>query len=81
MSKDKKSKKLKGCSSSKRLLWFVYSGVAIGIRGLATLSLVAIAIKLHPLKYQANFFNTCVEESIKDGRSISTAVNFCNGAD
>ncbi len=76
MAKEKKSKK---CSSSRRLLWYVFGGLGLGARGLAALALVVIAAKLAPLKYEAKVFNACVEETRNSGKSVSSAVNFCNG--
>ena len=76
MSKNKKSNK---CFSAQRILWYAYGAAGLGARVLATLALLVIAIKISPLKYQAKFFNACVEESGRAGKSISASVNFCNG--
>ena len=76
MSKDKKSKK---CSTNRRLIWYAFTAMGLGARGLAAVALLAIAIKIYPLKYQAKFFNACVEETRNNGKSVSVAVNFCNG--
>ena len=74
-----KKKALKKCSKSRRFLWYAFGAAGIGVRGLAALALLAIAIKVEPLKYQARFFNSCVEEARITGKSISDAVNFCYG--
>ena len=75
------SKKSKKCSSSngKRILWYTFTVAGLGVRSLAALALVAISIKMYPLKYQAKFFNACIEESRNSGKSVSDAVSFCNG--
>ncbi len=76
-------KKSKKCSSgkSRRILWYAFTSLGLGARGLAALALVAISIKMHPLKYQSKFFNVCVEEMTETGSSISDSVRFCNGGD
>ncbi len=76
MSKDKKSKK---CSSSRKILWYAFGAVGLGVRGLAAFALLAIAIKMYPLKYQAKFFNACVEETRNSGKSVAESVNYCKG--
>ena len=76
MSKEKKSKK---CTTSRRILWYAFGAAGLGARGLAALALLVIAIKMSPLKYQAKFFNSCVEELRNSGKSVSASVNFCNG--
>ncbi len=78
MSKDKKSKK---CSTTKRILWYAFGSVGLGARVLAAFALLAIAFKIYPMKYQAKYFNACVEDVTNTGKSISQAVNFCNGGD
>ena len=74
-----KDKKLKKCSRSSRILWYAFSSISLGARSLAAIALLAIAVKLYPLKYQGKFFNTCVEEVRVSGKTVSEAVNFCNG--
>ena len=76
MSKNKKSKT---CSKSRRILWYSFGVVGLGIKGLAALSLLVIAAKMYPLKYQAKYFNTCVEETRNNGKSMAESVSFCNG--
>ena len=76
MSKDKKSKK---CSTSRRILWYAFGAAGLGARGLTALALLVIAIKMYPLKYEAQFFNACVEETKNTGKSVSASVNFCKG--
>ncbi len=75
------SKKSKKClnNKSKRLLWYAYTTIGLGVRAAAALALIAISIKAYPLKNQAKSFNACVLEIQETGMSISTAVNFCNG--
>ena len=79
MSKEKKSKQSKNCSTSKRILWYGFTSAGLLARGVAALALFVIAVKMHPLKYQADLFNTCVEEIKDKGKNASSAVNFCNG--
>ena len=76
MAKDKKAKK---CSRTRRILWYSFGAAGLGARGLTALALLVIAIKMYPLKYQAKFFNACVEETRNSGKSISASVSFCNG--
>ncbi len=61
------------------MLWFAFSAVGLGARGLAALALVAISIKMHPLQNQWKLFNACVEEIQETRKSISDSVSFCNG--
>jgi hypothetical protein len=79
--KGKSPKKCKNLSSSKRrrIPWYVFGGVGLATRGLAALALVVIACKMYPLKQEAAFFNGCVEDTRKNGKSVSAAVRFCNG--
>ena len=74
-------KKSKKCSKSqsRRFLWYAFTASGIGARALAALALVTISLKMYPLKYQAKFFNACVEEVKGTGESVSSAVSFCNG--
>lgn len=74
-----KTKKTKNCTN-KKILWYVLSVVGVSSRLLGALGILAIAIKIYPLKYQAKYFNECVEETRSSGKSIATSVNFCNGA-
>ncbi len=74
-----KNKKLKKCSSSRRILWYAFGAAGLGARALAALALMAIAIKMHPIKSQSDLFNACVEEVRANGQSSSGAVRFCNG--
>ena len=76
MAKEKKSKK---CSKGRRVLWYIFGGAGLSFRGLAALSLLAIAIMLCPLKQEASSFNACVEEVREGGANISSSVRFCNG--
>ncbi len=76
MTKGKKSKK---CSTKRRILWYIFGAAGLGARVLAALALIAIAIKAYPLKYQAKFFNACVEETKNTGKSLAESVNYCNG--
>ncbi len=61
------------------MLWYAFTAAGLGARGLAALALVAISLKMHPLKYQSKFFNACVEEIKESGNSIAESVRFCNG--
>ena len=76
MSKDKKSKK---CLNRSRLIWYVFSTAGLGARVLAAIALLAIAVKVYPLKYQAKYFNACVEQTKNTGQSVSQSVRYCNG--
>ena len=75
------SKKTKKCSSNKnrKLIWYAFTTMGLGARVLTGLALVAISIKMNPIKYQASFFNDCVEEIRETGKSMATSVRICNG--
>ena len=74
-------KKSRKCSPSKnkRLLWYGVTALGLGVRALAALSLLAIAMMLCTVKMESKVFNECVEEVRSNGKSLSSAVNFCNG--
>ncbi len=74
-----KKTKTKKCSKKKRLIWYAFGATGLGAKCLASLALLAIAVKLYPIKTQAKFFNVCVEEARSSGQNVSDAVNFCNG--
>ncbi len=76
MSKVKKNKK---CSFSKSLLWYVFGATTFFSRAFAAIALIILAIKAHPLKQEAKLFNSCVQESLDKGKTISKSVHFCNG--
>ena len=38
-----------------------------------------ISMKMYPLKQEAKFFNSCVEELLEQGDGVSDATHFCNG--
>ena len=75
------SKKSNKCSTSntKRIIWYAFGAAGLGARGLAALSLLAIALMLCSVKKEAKVFTECVEEVRNSGKSVSSAVNFCNG--
>ena len=77
MSKNKKSK---NCSNTKRMLWYAFGVAGLGARGVAALALVAIAMMFCSVKKESKVFNQCVEEVRNSGKSVSSAVSFCNGA-
>ena len=77
MSKNKKSK---NCSKSRRILWYAFGAVGLGARGLTALALLAIALMLCTIKKESKVFNQCVEEVQNSGKSVSSAVSYCNGA-
>ena len=73
-------KKSKKCSpKSRRISWFAFTILGLGTRGLATVALFVITLKMSPLQKEAQLFNTCVKEKITIEENISTAVNFCKG--
>ncbi len=74
-------KKSKTCTRSKnrRILWYGFTAAGLGLRGLAALSLFAIAVMLCSVKKESKVFNQCVEEVRNSGKSVSDAVSFCNG--
>ena len=77
--KSKKSKKCASSSGSRRILWYAFGAGGLAARWIAAFALLAIAIKLYPLKQEAKFFNACIEETRNSGMSVSAAVRFCNG--
>ena len=76
-------KKSKKCSSNKsrRIIWYAISAAGMGSRAIIALALVVTSIKIQPLKYQSELFNTCVEEIRISGKAISESVRICNGGD
>ena len=76
MAKGKKNKKT---SCKKQLLWWAFSATSLGARCLTAISLLAIAIKIGPVQYQANVFQSCVQEMRENGKTNFAAVSFCNG--
>ena len=78
-----KNKKSKDCSSNnkRRLIWYSVSAAGLGLRGFATIALLAIAMMLCSIKKESKAFNNCVEEIQNSGKSISEAVRYCNGGD
>ena len=77
--KSKKSNKCANSSGSRRILWYAFGAGGLAARWIAAFALLAIAIKLDPLKQEAKFFNACIEETRNSGMSVSGAVRFCNG--
>ena len=76
MSKDKKPKK---CSPARKFLWYAFGTAGLLARGLTALALLAIAIKIYPIKQESRLFNSCVQELTASGKSLSASVGFCNG--
>ncbi len=75
------SKKSKKCAANKnkRILWYAFGAIGLGARGLTALSLLAIALMLCSVKKESKVFNQCVEEVRNSGKSVSSAVSYCNG--
>ncbi len=74
-----KKKKHEKCSENRKYLWFLFTGATLLSRAILATSLLVIAIKINPLKEQADIFNNCVDELSGKGESISKRVNYCNG--
>ena len=72
-------KKSKKCSPTRRILWYAFGSVGLAARSLTAITLLFIAIKIHPLAKEASSFNNCVEEIRSSGKNNSSSVNFCNG--
>lgn len=74
------NKDQKKCSKNKGIM-FAYGITQLGANVISALSLVAIAFSLCSIKQESKIFVDCVEEIQKNGRSASSAVRFCKGAD
>ena len=76
------AKKSKGCSKKNRkIVWYAFTFSGLIIRALTVTGLFTIASQLSSLKNESKIFNTCTEEQQAKGRSVSSAVSFCNGGD
>ena len=74
MTEDKKdSKKFSG----KKNIMFAYGFIQLGF--VSAIALAAIAFGFCSVKKESKLFNKCVAEMIKDGRTNSSAVRYCNG--
>ena len=71
-------KETKKCSGKKNIM-FAYGFVQLGSSFVSAIALAAIAFGFCSIKKESKFFNECVTEMIKEGRSSSEAVRFCNG--
>ena len=76
MTESKKEKK--SCGGRGKAM-FTYGILQLGSSIVSAISLALIALSLCNLKSESKNFNSCVEEKIEQSRSISDAVNYCNG--
>ncbi len=76
-------KKSKKCSRNKAraLLWYSYTTTNLGVKLIMAIALTSVALGIHPIKNQAQFFNRCITQVENDKNNISSAVRFCNGGD
>ena len=58
---------------------FAYGLIQLGSSFVSAIALAAIAFGFCSIKKESKLFNKCVLEAIEQGRSNSSAVNYCNG--
>ena len=68
----------KHCGNKKGAM-LAYGVIQLGTSVISALSLAAIALSFCSVKQEAKVFTNCLEEVRETGRSISSAVRFCNG--
>ena len=56
-----------------------YGFIQLGSSVISAIALTSIAVSFYSIRKEANFFNECVKEVIKEGKITSSAVNFCKG--
>ena len=72
------SKSAKKCNGKGKVM-FAYGIIQLGSSIISATALAAIALSFCSLKKEAKVFNDCVEELQASGKSLSSAVRFCNG--
>ena len=72
------NKNKKKCSSKGQVM-FTYGIIQLGTGLVSAISLAAISLSFCSIKKEATVFNECVKEVQANGKSISSAVHFCNG--
>tara|TARA_B100000214_G_scaffold234979_1_gene171760 strand:- start:2973 stop:3212 length:240 start_codon:yes stop_codon:yes gene_type:complete len=77
---DENTKSKKKCTSKSKLM-FAYGFIQLGSSVISAIALAVIALSLCTVKKEAEIFNNCVEEIEANGKSASSAVNFCNGGE
>ena len=76
MTEEKKD--LKKCSGKKSIM-FAYGFIQLGSSFVSAIALAVIAFGFSSVKKESKLFNNCVLEIIRDNRSNSEAVRYCNG--
>ena len=72
------TKDKKKCGSKGKAM-FTYGIIQLGTGLVSAISLGAISLSFCSIKKEAKVFNECVTEVQAKGKSISSAVHFCNG--
>ena len=72
------NKDTKKCGSKGKVM-FTYGIIQLGTGLISAISLGAISLSFCSIKKEAKVFNECVTEVQAKGKSISSAVHFCNG--
>ena len=76
---DENNKEKKKCGGKGKAM-FAYGIIQLGSSIVSAVALAAIALSFCSLKKEAKVFNECIEEVQEEsGKSISSAVRFCNG--
>tara|TARA_Y100001968_G_C18950636_1_gene523063 strand:- start:226 stop:465 length:240 start_codon:yes stop_codon:yes gene_type:complete len=72
------NKDKKQCGGKAKMM-FTYGIIQLTSNAISAVAIALIALGFCALKKEANVFNECVEEMQENGKSTSSAVNFCNG--
>ena len=72
------NKDKKKCGNKGKVM-FTYGIIQLGTGLVSAISLAAISLSFCSIKKEAKVFNECVKEVQAKGKSISSAVHFCNG--
>ena len=75
---DENNKDKKKCRGQGKAM-FLYGIIQLGSSVISAIALSAIALNFFSLKKEANVFHECVEDIQANGKSLSSAVRFCNG--
>ncbi len=76
--KSRKKKTSPKCLRKKKIM-LTYGLIQLGAKLIATISLASIAINLLPNAQKADVFNSCIEETQKEGKTSALSVHYCNG--
>ena len=68
----------KQCGGKAKMM-FTYGIIKLGSNVISAIAIALIALSFCSLNKESTVFNECVEEMKDNGKSTSSAVNFCNG--